>query len=373
MRTLILTPLVVLTVIAIACSSDEADPTPAPSVLSEATAAPTPSPTPTASPSPTPIPPLTIDDVFPSRDAAGLSLDPDRLRTIVATGDVMPGRYTDVTIRNRGDDFLYPIEATKDLLAAADIAVINLEAPIVEGCPYHDSGFVFCGRPEFLDALVAAGIDVVGLENNHIGNYGPTGQTETREFLDAYGLGWADRRTPVIIDVGGVTFGFIAFNGVGEHIDRAEMARQIGLLAEEVDVAVAAFHWGAEYVSIPRVAGGIAPDDPVEIAHAAVDAGADLVIGHHPHWVQAVEFYDGVFIAYSHGNFIFDQMWSYETRVGVVGEYTFYDDELIGVEFIPVIIEDFAQPVVMTGDEAQAVLDGIRTASEELAAELSAP
>lgn len=246
MRTLFLAPLLALSLIAIACSSNTADPTPVPTALSAATVRSTPSPTPTPSPGPTPVPPLTLADVFPPRDVAGLGLDPERLRTIVATGDVMPGRYSDVTIRNRGDDFLYPVEATKDLLAAADIAVINLEAPIVEDCPYHDSGFVFCGRPGFLDALVAAGIDVVGLENNHIGNYGSSGQTETREFLDAYGLGWIDRTTPAIIDVDGVTFGLIAFNGVGERIDRVEMTRQIGLLAEEVDVTVAAFHWGAE-------------------------------------------------------------------------------------------------------------------------------
>ena len=87
-----------------------------------------------------------------------------------------------------------------------------------------------------------------------------------------------------------------------------------------------AYHWGAEYVSVPTVGAGIAEDDPVEIGHLAVDAGADFVIGNHPHWVQGVELYKGKYIAYAHGNFIFDQMWSYETRVGVVGKYTFYDE-----------------------------------------------
>lgn len=352
------------------CSGSDPEPTAAPSVLFNPTVAPTPSPTPTPSLTPTPPPVLTLDDIFGSRDLDALDLEPDRIRTIIATGDVMPGRYTDVTIRNRGDDFLYPVEATKDLTASADIAVVNLEAPIIEGCPYHDSGFTFCGRPGFLDAMTAAGIDIATLENNHIGNYGPSGMAETRDLLDAAGLAWADRWIPAIVDVRGVTFGFIAFNGVGESIDRAEMTRQIELLDDEVDVVVAAFHWGAEYVSVPQSAGGIAPDDPIEIAHAAVDAGADLVIGHHPHWVQAVELYNDVVVAYSHGNFIFDQMWSYETRVGVIGKYTFYDEDLVGVEFIPVLIEDFAQPVVMTGDEAQAVLDGMLAASEELSAAL---
>jgi len=128
------------------------------------------------------------------------------------------------------------------------------------------------------------------------------------------------------------------------------------------------------------VAPGIADDNPVEIAHLAVDAGADLIIGNHPHWVQAVELYKGKhalsgaegYIAYAHGNFIFDQMWSYETRVGVIGRYTFYDDRLVRVEYIPTLIQDYAQPVPLQGADAQAVLDGMKVASEQLAATLAA-
>lgn len=156
---------------------------------------------------------------------------------------------------------------------------------------------------------------------------------------------------------------------MGERINRQAMADQIKSLRPKVDVLAVAFHWGAEYVSIPQPAAGIADDDPVEIAHLAIDSGADWIIGNHPHWVQAVEIYKGKFIAYAHGNFIFDQMWSYETRVGVIGRYTFYDKQLVRVEFIPTLIQDYAQPVPMTGPDAQAVLDGMKSASEQLAAE----
>jgi poly-gamma-glutamate synthesis protein (capsule biosynthesis protein) len=99
-----------------------------------------------------------------------------------------------------------------------------------------------------------------------------------------------------------------------------------------------------------------------------VDAGADLVIGNHPHWVQGVELYKGRYIAYAHGNFIFDQMWSYETRVGIVGKYTFYDTQLVRVEYIPVLSIDYGQPVPMAGAERQAVLDGMKASSEAIAA-----
>jgi poly-gamma-glutamate synthesis protein (capsule biosynthesis protein) len=313
-----------------------------------------------------------LADVFPPRDISALGLDPARLRTVIATGDVIPARYTDVTIRNRGDDFLYPVRATSHITREADLTVINLEAPLVSYCPYHAEGFTFCGRPGFVAALEEAGVDVVTLENNHIGNYGQDGIDETIRHLEAAGMRWADRDNPAIVDVRGLKFGFIAFNAVLEGVDREFIAAQIRALRPQVDVLAVAVHWGAEYVRLPDVAPGVADDDPVELAHLMADAGADWIIGNHPHWVQAVELYKGAFIAYAHGNFIFDQMWSYETRVGVIGKYTFYDDQLVRVEYIPTLIEDYAQPVPLDGAERQAVLDGMKAASEELAAQIAA-
>src|SRR3990172_552828 len=329
-------------------------------------------PTPTAVPPPPPtpafldpaqLPPLTLAGVFPPRDLSTFRLDPARLRTLIATGDVIPARHTDVVIRSRGDDFLYPVAATKEITAAADLTVINLESPLIEGCPYHDSGFTFCGQPGFAAALQAAGVDIATLENNHVGNYGLEGIYETEDHLTAAGIDHADRITPAIKDVRGLKFGFLAFNGVGETIDRSAMTVQIRALRQQVDVLAVALHSGAEYVSLPRTAPGVSEDDPVEIAHLAVDAGADLIIGNHPHWVQAVETYKGRLIAYAHGNFIFDQMWSYETRVGVIGRSPFYAAAVVGVEYVPVLIQSYAQPVPMEGAEAQAVLDVMKAAS----------
>jgi len=341
----------------------------------------TPTPEPTSAPTSTPafidpdrVRALTLDDIFPPRDLSAIRPDPSRVRTLIATGDVIPARYTDVTIRSLGNDFLYPVAATREITAAADLTVVNVEAPLIEGCPYHDSGFIFCGQAGFIAALAAAGVDVATLENNHIGNYGLAGIAETEEALAAAGIAFADRDTPAVRDVRGLKFGFLAFNGVGETLDREAMTAQIRALRPRVDVLAVGVHWGKEYVSLPQTAPGVSEDDPMEIAHLALDAGADLIIGNHPHWVQAVELYKGKhalsgaegFIAYAHGNFIFDQMWSYETRVGVIARYTFYDDVLVGVEFIPTLIENYAQPVPMRGAEAQAVLDGMKAASEEL-------
>jgi len=328
---------------------------------------------PRPSPSPTPIPSLTLADVFAPRDLSALKLDPSRVRTLVATGDVIPARYTDVTIRQRGDDFLYPVAATRDITSSGDLTVVNLEAPLIEGCPYHDEGLVFCGRPGFIAALQASGVDVATLENNHIGNWGQEGIDETVAHLESAGVRWADRDTPAIADVRGLKFGVLAYNGVEHTLPREEMIALIKALRPRVDVLAVAVHWGAEYVSIPQAVPPVADDNPVEIAHLAIDAGANIIIGNHPHWVQAVELYKGKLIAYAHGNFIFDQMWSYETRVGVIGKYTFYDKALVGVEYIPTLIENYAQPVPLAGPDRQAVLDGMKAASEELAGRINKP
>ena len=363
-----LLPTLLLCLALAACAGSAVAPGPTSTPTPAPTSIPTPAPTPTpAFLDPDQVPPLTLDDTFPPRGLSALRLDPSRIRTLIATGDVIPARYTDVTVRSLGNDFLYPVAATKEITAAADLTVISLEAPLIDGCPYHDSGLLFCGQTGFTAGLAAAGVDVATLENNHIANYGLAGIAETEEALAAAGIDFADRDTPTVRNVRGLKFGFLAFNGVEDTIDRGAMTAQIQALRPRVDVLAVALHWGGEYVSLPQTSPGIAEDDPVEIAHLAVDAGADLIIGNHPHWVQAVELYEGKFIAYAHGNFIFDQMWSYETRVGVIGRYTFYDDVLVGVEFIPTLIENYAQPVPMEGVDAQAVLDGMKAASEEQA------
>jgi poly-gamma-glutamate synthesis protein (capsule biosynthesis protein) len=336
---------------------------------------PTDSPVPTPTPAPSysaPVPPLTTADVFPPRDLSQYHLDPSHIRTVIATGDVIPARHTDYIIRNMGNNFEYAVDATKDITSAADITVINLEAPLIDGCP-EEAGetFTFCGQPGFTAALQTAGVDVATLENNHIGNYASDGITETEQHLDAAGIKWADRSTPVIIDVRGVKFGFLAFNGVGGSVDQVAMKAQIEALRPQVDVLSVAFHWGMEYVPVPQPAPGIADDDPVELAHAAIDDGADLIIGNHPHWIQGVEVYKGKFITYAHGNFIFDQEWSYETTVGVIGKYTFYDDTLIGVDFTPVLIQNYAQPVPMIGDQRQQTLDIMKQDTDEVAAKVA--
>jgi poly-gamma-glutamate synthesis protein (capsule biosynthesis protein) len=177
-----------------------------------------------------------------------------------------------------------------------------------------------------------------------------------------------------VIDVRGVKFGFIGFNGVGRAIDKTAVKEGIARARQQADVVVAQFHWGKEYERQPLADPGVpTPDDPVAMGHAAIDWGADIVIGNHPHWYQGIEVYHGKLITYAHGNFVFDQMWSEETREGVIGTYTFYGTQLVAASWKPTRIYDYGQPVFMNEKDAAAALQTMEAASDELAQRLHEP
>ncbi len=117
--------------------------------------------------------------------------------------------------------------------------------------------------------------------------------------------------------------------------------------------------WGVEYTANPTIG-------QRRLAAAAVDAGADLVIGNHPHWVQAAEVIDETFIAYALGNFVFDQDWSLETQQGVVLEAAFHGARLAGVQYVPIRIIDQHRPVFAEPAEAAQIMERIWNASAAL-------
>ncbi len=281
--------------------------------------------------------------------------------TIVATGDVIPARVTNSKIVAKGVD--YPFAKIDSLLKGSDLSVINLESPLLKNCQTTVEGMSFCGAAGFAAAMKRHGVGLATLENNHIGNQGIQGITETKNQLAAQGIPFARYDQPFITTIKGEKFGFLPVNGVGIAIDRVLLASRISLLRPKVDVLIVCVHWGKEYTYDPVAAPGIAPDDPQEIAHIMIDSGADVVLGNHPHWVQGVELYKEGFISYAHGNFIFDQEWSQETKKGVVGSYTFAHGKLVAVHFTPIIIEDYSQPREATLEEGSAILDLMRQSS----------
>ncbi len=245
-------------------------------------------------------PPLDLDWIFAENRPGHVGLDSDRLHTIVFTGDVGLVRMVNVTTVTSGD-FLWPFRETAYLIRGADLAIANLEGPPVPGCPLRYTSLEFCGDPRNVQGLQYAGIDLAGLSNNHIRDHGQPGLDSTRDILEAAGIDHAGNGVASLQTIGDVRYGFLAFNALGP-LDIEPMAAEIRALRVSVDVVAVIMHWGLEYTHVPAPSPGNS-GAPRDIARAAIDAGADLVLGNHPHWVQAVELYKDGLIAYAHGNF----------------------------------------------------------------------
>lgn len=300
--------------------------------------------------------------------------DPTRIRTLLVTGDVIPARGVNYFATTR-HDFLWPFRRTADYTKNADVTYVNLESPLFTGCPVDpNSGFTFCGDARFADGLTYMGAKVVNLANNHASNYGAQGITLTQQLLAQHGMQISGLGPVAVIDVRGIKFGFIGFNGVGRAIDQAAVKAGIERARELADIVAVQFHWGKEYERQPMADPHVpTPDDPVAIGHSAIDWGADIVIGNHPHWYQGVEIYHGKLITYAHGNFVFDQMWSEETREGIIGTYTFNGTQLVAATWKAYRIYDYGQPVFMNPTDSASVLQTVEAASDQLATRLHEP
>jgi len=259
--------------------------------------------------------------------------------TIFTTGDVMLGRTVMIKAYER-ENYLFPFEKVADEMRDADITFFNLENPVMENCPYHSSGYTFCARSKMLDGLVFSGVDVVNLANNHILNYGNKGFEETRQHLGERNILATGTGELIIIERRGVVFGFLGFDKAQQTNPKLTQA-EIDLVRGsdmQVDVLIVSMHWGVEYQdkALPGVR---------TLAKEIVGYGADLIVGHHPHWVQDWEFIDGKPVFYSLGNFIFDQMWSEETKKGLAVKLTYDEDgNLADYELLPTYMSSWSQP-----------------------------
>ena len=317
---------------------------------------------------------LSVDGVDPLRDPDGYLLRvvgpaPGAVTTLSVVGDVMLGRAVGARAAAQGDPS-YPLRPMQRRLASADITVGNLEGTLSEAGTPTQGTDSFHADPRVRAGLRAAGFDAVGLANNHAGDYGDGALVETVDLLRAArlrpfgaGAGLGDARRAAVVTRHGVRFGFVGFNAIGETpeagagrpgassismpprtgpLDRAELDRVLGdvrRLADRVDVVVVMPHWGEQYTDRPW---------PVQayVARQLVRAGAGLVVGGHPHWVQGASLVGDALVVNSLGNFTFDMVGPEENE-GLVLEATYWDDELKGVTFVPYRIgPDFAPRVV---------------------------
>ena len=294
------------------------------------------------------FPPLTLDSIFGPKDFLE-GCPKEKSRTLLFAGDVLLARSVNFQIQQRNNPN-YPFEKVAEVLRAADLTFVDLENPLVEGCLLTNEGMVFCGDPKNVGGLVYAGVGVAALSNNHAGDYGEEGLENTAKILEESGILPTGLGKPSFKDIRGLKVVFLGYNTIGANVDTAKIAKQITEAETVADVVVVYFHWGVEYTHQPTT-------NQIDLAHLAIDNGASLVVGSHPHWIQGVEIYKETPIIYSLGNFVFDQGWSEKTMEGMVAKTSFCEEKLIDIDFLPVKMGNWTQPYFLKGEEEEKLLD----------------
>jgi poly-gamma-glutamate capsule biosynthesis protein CapA/YwtB (metallophosphatase superfamily) len=290
--------------------------------------------------------------------------------TVAAGGDVQGDRMVGTYIDAHGG--AAALAKVAPYLRTADLAFVNLEGPISDkGTKLAWKEYTFRSRLALADGLAAAGIDVVSTANNHAADCGSAAVLDTIARLDKVGIEHAgsgenitDARTPAILDTPAGKVAVLAFTdkyasgfaagaehpGVATIGDGSKVLEAIAAAKKKADYVIVSFHWGIEYESQ-------AASYQRSLAHKCIDAGADLILGHHPHVIQGIEVYKNKLIAYSLGDFVFDH------RPGVTGQafvlwVTLGTDGPPVARIIPVYLSDSnGIPAVVTGGTADTILD----------------
>ena len=284
----------------------------------------------------------------------------------------------------------YPFALMKDKLQNADLTFGNLESPLSDrGTPLPGKGICFRARPEMSGQLKESGFDVLSVANNHAVDYDSEAFLDTLELLRTSqiepvggGQNIDEARRPVIIEKNGLKVGFLAYTIFADVYYHAKYRRtfqatetvcgvaplqqelileDLAKLRPQVDVAIVSLHWGTEYSKYPQKA-------QQELGRALIDGGANLVIGHHPHIMQGFERYQDGLIAYSLGNFIFDQNQHVFTRQGLMLDLKLTKEGLQDLRAWPVFIKE-SQPYIMEGKEAQEFLQTVQQRTRNLGTE----
>jgi len=308
----------------------------------------------------------------------------DQKACFVVAGDLMPSRGVGQKLGQKGCEYVFG--KIKKYFDSADFSIINLESPISDCPQLAPDTMEFCASKQIVNCLnsqsdeFSLGIDVALLANNHMMNFKEKGLQDTLESLEAKGIlhigagkDQNQANTPIFVEKKGIKFGLLNYtdrdvldvdyaaqgsNPGVNPMDFDLLKKGIAQAKEKADFIIVFIHSGTEYIQG-------ANKRQIEFAHKAIDSGADLVVGSHPHVVQNAEIYKGKYIFYSLGNFSFDQMWSQDTRNGLVAKFCFDAKELENIELVPIQINDYSQPNFVLGDTAKNILNRLIIKKED--------
>lgn len=310
--------------------------------------------------------------------------------SFVAVGDILLSRHVANRIQQSGDVAL-PFRGIADLLLASDFNFGNLESPVSGNDRVKGKNLIFNTATAHLNGLALHNFKIVNLANNHALDQGVDGLRNTRRELFENGISYVgvgddkdESWTPKIIESKSIRIGFLGAsyasindggstrnNYVARIEDLEHLSTSLAKMKTMADFIVVTMHAGIEYKRQPH-------RSQVSFARAAIDNGADLVVGVHPHWIQTIEQYQGKYIFYSLGNFIFDQGRREDTRQGLALRVVLHQEQLSDqattanskvwldrIELVPVVIENCI-PRRADGQEAPMILRKIGIANRIL-------
>lgn len=278
--------------------------------------------------------------------------------TLGFVGDIMLDRGVKSSVMKYGNgDYDYAFEKIKDYLNDFDVLFGNLEGPISDKGTNVGSKYSFRMNPTSAQSLKNGGFDILSVANNHMGDWSRVAMKDTFENLEDVGIiysGGGKNKEEAYgvktIEKDGVKIAYLSFSQFGKgYLEAGEDTAGIAIISDEKlksgiekakaenDIVIVSFHFGDEYKKEPNTY-------QKSIAHKAIDYGADLVVGHHPHVVETIEEYKDGYIAYSLGNFVFDQHFSKETMEGIVLRATVKDKKITEISSDKIVINKYYQP-----------------------------
>lgn len=326
---------------------------------------------------------LKVEKETSDASIANAAFKKEHLTKIIAGGDVMLSRHVSTKIMSLGVNS--PWQNVSSFLTDADITFVNLEVPISNLFPPPSEGMSFIAPLKYLQGVTDSGVDIVSVANNHTANFGQKVFEDNLKNLTASniptcggGANEKEARTPKIIERNDIKFAFLCYNSVvgGLNADSdsgsafleiepwyrdneesiKKLENDVRIAKQQADVVIVSPHWGVEYKLNPN-------NSQKKVAERAINAGADLIIGTHPHVVQGLGYSSGKYTTYSLGNLIFDQEWSTETKEGVILESYFYQKINVASNLTPIIIEDYHRPRILKSQEGKSILERIKSAS----------
>ena len=302
------------------------------------------------------------------------------LITITGTGDFTVGgdsrkssNIWDTELKKHDGDYHFAMKNIRDVLLADDLTIVNFEGTLTESTYIPSSkknnDFLFSAPPEYVTMLSENGVEAVALENNHTLDHGEEAYAETQSHLSNAGIVWSGGGELGVIEVKGINIAMLSYLCIDRYDQLWDtVPADIAAAKAQYPIVIVNFHWGNELMYYPT-------DNQIKKGRLAVDSGADLVLGHHSHRIQPIEYYNGVYICYSLGNFCFagnskpSDMTSYlfQTRFRIRGEGEEQEITNEGFIIIPIRISSRADkndfiPTVLT---KESTIDSIMNTLRE--------